>query len=61
MNPESIQNPIESTPWDNMLKNVGEWEGSFTQFDLNGTELSNIPSTKPNSSLNATPPNTQNP
>ncbi len=45
MNPESIsQNPIESTPWDNMLKNVGEWEGSFTQFDLQGTELSNTPS-----------------
>jgi Domain of unknown function (DUF3598) len=44
MNPESPQTPIESTPWDNMLKNVGEWEGSFTQFDLNGTELSNIPS-----------------
>lgn len=43
MNPESSQTP-ESTPWDNMLKNVGEWEGSFTQFDLNGTEISNIPS-----------------
>ncbi len=44
MNPESAQPPIESTPWDNMLKNVGEWEGSFTQFDLSGTELSDIPS-----------------
>jgi hypothetical protein len=44
MNPESAQKTTESTPWDNMLKNVGEWEGSFTQFDLNGTELSSIPS-----------------
>ena len=36
--------PIESTPWENMLKNVGEWDGSFTKFDLQGTELNNIPS-----------------
>ena len=35
---------IESTPWENMLKNVGEWDGSFTKFDLQGTELNNIPS-----------------
>ncbi len=36
--------PIESTPWANMLKNVGQWDGSFTKFDLNGTEISTIPS-----------------
>jgi hypothetical protein len=43
MNGETMT-PIESTPWNNMLKNVGEWDGSFTQFDLQGNEISNIPS-----------------
>lgn len=41
MNPEATT-PIESTQWDNMLKNVGEWEGSFTQFDMKGVEVSDI-------------------
>lgn len=26
--------------WENFLKNLGEWRGSFTQFSLNGDQLS---------------------
>ena len=32
------------TQWDYMLKNAGEWEGSFTQIDLNGSIVSDIAS-----------------
>ncbi|MGB7413764.1 MAG: DUF3598 family protein, partial [Thermosynechococcaceae cyanobacterium] len=29
-----------STKWENFLKNLGEWRGSFTQFSLEGEQLS---------------------
>lgn len=33
-----------STKWENFLKNLGEWQGSFTQFSLEGDSLSSTKS-----------------
>lgn len=30
--------------WDGLLKNVGQWEGSFTRMDLDGTVIEDTPS-----------------
>ncbi len=38
------QTPLQMQQWDYMLKNVGEWAGSFTRFALDGTPISDIPS-----------------
>ena len=37
-------NPEMKTQWDCMLQNVGQWDGSFTRFVLDGTQTSDISS-----------------
>lgn len=33
-----------ASQWDNLLKNIGEWQGSFTQFSPDGKQLDDTPS-----------------
>lgn len=41
------------TQWENFLQNLGEWQGSFTQFSPNGELLNDIPSHLTLESFNA--------
>lgn len=34
-----------ASQWKNLLKNIGEWQGSFTQFSPEGNQLDDVPST----------------
>ncbi|MGK7924703.1 MAG: DUF3598 family protein [Spirulina sp.] len=33
-----------ASQWENLLKNIGEWQGSFTKFSPEGTQLDDVPS-----------------
>ncbi|MBP0017834.1 MAG: DUF3598 family protein [Cyanobacteria bacterium SBLK] len=34
-----------ASQWENLLKNIGEWQGSFTSFSPEGKQLDDVPST----------------